>query len=158
MSLLPSGTAKATFEALSELPLEPYQPFTLCALDPALEVLIGDWNGTSLTTSTTGRPGLIRTSSGRDQAEAERVRSAVLGEMAPQPEDLTPEVLDRFHRSHLPERGPFSACMHREEAETQSLTVVTVDEARASMSYVAGSPCLMTPPVTRTLPIDRRTG
>lgn len=44
----------------------------------------------------------------------------------------------RLHHSHRPERGPYSTCMHRENASTVSYTEVTVSWQAASMRYVPG--------------------
>jgi hypothetical protein len=46
-----------------------------------------------------------------------------------------------LHRSHGTERGPYSTCMHREDAATVSYTEVTVSRQRADMSYTPGTPC-----------------
>jgi hypothetical protein len=83
----------------------------------------------------------VRTSSGSDQRHAELLRTQSLERLA-QGAPVTPGLLQRFHRSHLPERGPFSVCMHRPEAETQSLSMVQVGADGAVLEYAAGSPCL----------------
>ena len=46
-----------------------------------------------------------------------------------------------YHRSHTPEKGAFSVCMHREDAQTQSYTHVVVDADRINYTYLPGSPC-----------------
>jgi hypothetical protein len=53
--------------------------------------------------------------------------------------------LSPLHRSHLPERGPWSVCMHREDARTVSLTEVRVDAETVRMTYVDGPPCRTAP-------------
>ncbi len=47
----------------------------------------------------------------------------------------------RLHRSHTPQAGAFSVCVHREDASTVSYTEVSVDESSLRMSYLAGNPC-----------------
>ena len=47
-----------------------------------------------------------------------------------------------LHQSHDPVPGPFSICVHREEAATVSYTEVRCSGQRISMSYRGGSPCL----------------
>ena len=54
---------------------------------------------------------------------------------------MTPQVLDAFHRSHWPDRGPYSPCMHREDAVTVSYTRIRVDVDAVELTYVDGSPC-----------------
>ena len=49
-----------------------------------------------------------------------------------------------FHRSHEPERGAQSPCMHRYDARTVSLTHVEVAADRVRMAYADGPPCTAT--------------
>lgn len=42
---------------------------------------------------------------------------------------------------HEPERGPYSVCMHREEARTVSRTLVSVGPGGSALDYVDGPPC-----------------
>jgi hypothetical protein len=46
-----------------------------------------------------------------------------------------------FHRSHLPDRGPHSPCMHREDASTVSFSRVDVDAGAVRLHYVPHAPC-----------------
>lgn len=59
----------------------------------------------------------------------------------------TLEGLEAFHRSHEPEPGPYSVCMHRPEAETVSLTRVLVDPRQVVMRYEGDAPCRRAPQV-----------
>jgi hypothetical protein len=141
LELLAARAADIAIALIEERPLELLLPFTICAVDPAAVVHVADWTGTELLTSTTTRPGLVRTSSGSDQRQAELLRGRALDRLA-SGAPITPDVLERFHRSHLPDRGRFSVCMHRDEAETQSLSIVRVGTTEAVLDYAAGSPCL----------------
>lgn len=47
-----------------------------------------------------------------------------------------------FHQSHLPDKGAYSVCMHREEAETVSYTEIEIKKNLVLMSYAEGPPCL----------------
>jgi hypothetical protein len=47
-----------------------------------------------------------------------------------------------LHQSHDPVPGPFSICVHREDAATVSYTEVCCSGEGISMSYRSGSPCL----------------
>jgi hypothetical protein len=49
--------------------------------------------------------------------------------------------LRKLHSSHAPSRGPYSHCMHREDAATVSYTEITVSGSAARMAYLSGSPC-----------------
>ena len=53
----------------------------------------------------------------------------------------SPEALFEFQQSHLPEKGPFSVCMHRPEAGTVSHSHVRVTDDLAEYSYIDGAPC-----------------
>ena len=150
-SLLDARTAGRAIDRLAPGTLGRYQPFTLAAVDPGREVLITGWTGTLLLRALVERPGMIRTSSGRDQAEAERIRGATWHDMLG-PDSVTRELLDRFHRSHDPERGPFSVCMHRPEAATRGYTVISVDPHRVELTHVEGAPCEGGPVTTLSLP------
>ena len=50
--------------------------------------------------------------------------------------------LRSLHRSHKPEPGPYSVCVHRKDASTVSYTEVECDRSSISMRYLSGSPCL----------------
>lgn len=140
LSLLAARSARATLAGAAAMPLGAFQPFTIAAFDHGRRAWLADWNGRTLEPSTIEEAGLVRTSSGRDQREAERRRSAVLVTMA-RGTRVSGALLGAFHRSHHPERGPFSVCMHRDEAETRSLTMVRVGRHHASMWYWHGAPC-----------------
>jgi hypothetical protein len=153
LSVLPAPTASDVVARLRVGDLRPFEPFTIVAVDRGGTVLLADWTGADLRTDATGQPGLIRTSSGRDQVEAERVRTAAFDALVPDRALPTPDDLDRFHRSHLPERGPFSVCMHRPEAETQSLTAIDLAGRSVRMTYFAGPPGHHPPATSRELPL-----
>ncbi len=50
----------------------------------------------------------------------------------------------RLHRSHVPGPGPFSVCVHRQDAATVSYTEVQCSRTQISMDYLDGNPCLKT--------------
>src|SRR6266567_137587 len=49
--------------------------------------------------------------------------------------------LRRLHRSHIPGPGPFSVCVHRQDAATVSYTEVRCGGTQISMDYLDGNPC-----------------
>ena len=128
-------------EALTRIPLVSYRPFTLVSVSPGEVPWLFEWDGRALERAHVTEPGLVRTSSGADQAGAERERGGLFREAARRSGGLTPEVLFALHRSHRPEKGPLSICMHREEAVTVSLSLITVFPDRVTFRYVNGSPC-----------------
>lgn len=78
-------------------------------------------------------------SSGLNEAEADKVRRAVCSQVPD--ESLDVAALRKLHRSHLPQAGAYSLCMHREDARTVSYTEIDVMGHTASMRYLTGSPC-----------------
>lgn len=153
-SLLSVPSARALLTVLAGRSLLPFKPFTIAVTDRQSTLHLLDWDGARLLTSTSAVPGLIRTSSGRDQREAERIRGdAFFRVTAGGP--VTIARLRQFHRSHLPDRGPFSVCMHREEAVTQSLTEIRLSRRRVTMRYLDGPPCLDPTSRRRRLPTVR---
>lgn len=50
--------------------------------------------------------------------------------------------LRRLHGSHDPRPGPFSVCVHRQDAATVSYTEVRCGRTQISMDYLDGNPCL----------------
>jgi hypothetical protein len=140
LALSPLSGPSAVEALLDELPLPRYRPFTLVSMAPDELPLAFEWNGRALTRAVIEEPGLARTSSGRDQAGAERVRGRVFRDAADREGGLTPEILERLHRGHDPERGALSICMHRDEAETVSGSFVQVDHETVRFKYVDGPP------------------
>jgi hypothetical protein len=80
-------------------------------------------------------------SSGFDEPKAKRLRSSTFRHFQTQASAGTTNWLRRLHRSHSPERGPYSTCMHREDAATVSYTEITVSRTQASLRHHRGSPC-----------------
>jgi hypothetical protein len=80
-------------------------------------------------------------SSGHDEASAISTRSAVCLKAAEEPDAGTLPWLKRLHASHDPQQGAASICMHRDDAETVSMTILDVSCESVSMRYHAFSPC-----------------
>lgn len=119
--------------------LKSFRPFTLVALTPSEPVWAGRWDGERLTTVVLDQP--LLSSSGYDAAGAEAARRELWRQMALGEDELSPDHLLSFHCSHQPERGPFSPCMHRDDARTVSFARVVVSPDAATMSYADGPPC-----------------
>jgi len=51
------------------------------------------------------------------------------------------EAYIKYHSSHMPSKSKESVCMHREEANTVSMSYVNVTNDQVSFSYADGSPC-----------------
>jgi hypothetical protein len=94
-------------------------------------------------------------SSGYDEPQAELERARLCAERSRQKSAGTLAWLRRLHRSHAPERGPFSICMHRADAVTVSYTEVVFSGRRAVMRYKAGATCAAAPTIVRSLALLR---
>ena len=81
-------------------------------------------------------------SSGLSDEEAAKQRSRITESAKYQPNAGSLDWLRSLHSSHLPERGAFSVCVHRNDAATLSYTEVSVGPSEVTMRYRDGSPCL----------------
>jgi hypothetical protein len=149
LAALPDSDEVAT--ALDALQLGRYRPFTLVSVSPSSPPRLFEWNGSALEASTRQAPGLVRTSSGFDQAAVEQARGALFQAALGPGGELTEARLEALHRSHLPERGPLSICMHRAEAVTVSFSLITVTGNNMSFRYVSGSPCVSSQVVEQSI-------
>jgi len=142
-----TDAAQAT-GGLAELDLPRFRPFLLAAFDARGGKLLAGWSGEGLDTRVleTGDLPLVSSSFSTEQVRASRRavfrRSAEAGE--------TGRLA--FHRGHDPARGPFSVCMHREDARTDSFTRVRVDRNAVELAYSPDSPCRRVPPIVVRLP------
>jgi hypothetical protein len=121
----------------ASLPLERLNPFRLIAVSLSERALAEwRWDGNCLSLSQGGWARSHWFSSGRDEAGAARARAKIadrtLGTMS---------QLRRLHCSHQPERGAFSVCMHRDDAETVSYTEILAGQDGARMRHAAGALC-----------------
>lgn len=128
---------------LGGMDLGVFAPFTLAVLGPQTLPELHRWDGERLASSTVEGAGLLLTSSGAGR-RVEELRREVYERHAPGPLPAA-ELIEALHRSELPELGPDSFCMHREEAGTVSLTRVEVRGDVARMIYTPGAPCRTRP-------------
>jgi uncharacterized protein with NRDE domain len=124
-----------------------YRSFALFAIDRAGETGIWSSDARKIERRPGEGEGALLVSSSRDAVRAKRERLALLERMARANGGLDAKLLAAFHASHEPERGPYSPCMHREDASTVSLTHVVVGANGIEMEYRAGSPCEAGPAV-----------
>jgi hypothetical protein len=88
------------------------------------------------------------TSSSLQEPNAVGRRKEYFEHLVSQAGKLDAELLGQFHRSHVPVRGRYSVCMHREDAATVSLSAVTVTREMIEFSYHGSSPCTQGTAVT----------
>jgi hypothetical protein len=128
--------------ALPGLPLNRINPFRLIGVFPATgDIVEWRWNLSQLVRKNHRWKSQQWISSGFDEPTAQRVRGKTFQRAARQHSTGSLDWLRRLHRSHSPQAGPFSTCMHRADAATVSFTEVTVSSHQATMRYHAGAPC-----------------
>lgn len=133
---------------LSELRLKEMRPFRLIAIVSKQRAVI-EWRWNLARLSKRKHPWSPRHwfSSGFDERKAESVRRRICKKRSSDGIDQLREL----HRSHAPERGPFSICMHRNDAATVSYTEVAVENRKVTMRYKPGPPCSASLKVTKSL-------
>jgi len=135
------SVALANTEIVS-LPLTRINPFRLIGIFPASEEIIEwSWDMTQLTQQRFSWSPRQWISSGFDETAAQKIRSRTFRRAQRQKSAGTINWLRRLHCSHSPLIGPFSTCMHREDAATVSYTEIRFIHNQARMLHVAGAPC-----------------
>jgi len=152
--LLSSDTIGAAEAILRDLPLRSLNPFRIFMVYEKEERLI-ECRSDALTMQRIIHPWKRSHwfSSGYDEARTATIREQTCT-VALRDSKTDPAGLIRdLHRSHSPEKGPFSLCMHREDARTVSFTEIAWTKGSATMAYQDGPPCnLSTTKVSRSLP------
>ncbi|HEY7681813.1 MAG TPA: NRDE family protein [Gemmatimonadales bacterium] len=151
LSAADAVSLREVWERLRAAELERFQAFTMAAFQPGEPVTLGSWDAGKLGFRVCQESGLIATSSSVAQQDAERARLDALDLLAAEGPALDEVVLDRLHRSHLPEQGALSVCMHRADATTVSLSRVTVTGTEIALRYQDGAPCGESRPVSLVL-------
>lgn len=127
---------------LAGLPLNQVNPFRLIGVFPVTrEIVEWQWNLKKLVRKNHRWKLQQWISSGFDEPTAQRVRNTTFQLALRQHSVGSLSWLRRLHRSHSPQSGPFSTCMHRADAATVSYTEVAVSSGQATMRYHAGTPC-----------------
>jgi hypothetical protein len=137
--LAASASQVEALAAIEQLPLSLLAPFALGIFQPGHAVAIIEWDGSALEQGRREADGLVLTSSSLDAGAARDARHRALNALQGQAR-IDAAVLDALHRDHGSDRR-FSACMHREDARTMSLSRIDVGPDSASLTYEPGSPC-----------------
>ncbi len=133
-------------QRLRNEPLEQYRPFVLLAFEWRGGFRMAEWNGASLQARRLAHADLPVTSSSFATNEVIASRKASFAKLTPARAKRDRATLAQFHRSHIPERGAYSVCMHRHDAETVSFSHVRVTNTEAVFRYVSASPCTAAEP------------
>jgi hypothetical protein len=119
-----------------------FRPFTLVALDGSGGATLVAWDTASLQISDATQP--VTSSSFDEERVVASRREAYEQIVGAEP---TVDRLREYHRSHLPERGAYSVCAHREDGGTRSLTEVRVSTRDVTMAHTVGPPCSVASPL-----------
>jgi hypothetical protein len=144
LDLMDAQSRLAVRERLGAIVLSRFRPFTLVALAPGEPALVAKWTGRTCLFEYDGEYSMPLVSSAVDGAAVEAWRRGLLVGEPARVDDLASEDLDAFHRSHDPSAGSYSVCMHRDDAETVSLSHVSVRADSVRISYTDGAPCVGT--------------
>jgi hypothetical protein len=137
LELISHRTANDALTALEARDLTAFAPFSMTVVEPGLGARLACWDGVTLCAATHRSPGLILTSSSVTEPEVAAARRAAFDAL----DTVTEQALIELHRSHLPERGRCSICMHREDAETQSFSLVNVEADMIRLTHTPEAPC-----------------
>lgn len=136
------------------LALPAIRPFRLIGVFPSLsEIHEWCWNGNQLARVNHDWEPMQWISSGWDEPGAQKSRSAIFERHRTLPDAGTISWLRRLHSSHEDESGPYSTCMHRDDAATVSYTEINVHETHGVMRYSAGPLCEGRPLTEDFLPL-----
>jgi len=145
-ALLPAKTSHEVDSLLLPTSVRGMLPFTLLSFSAdesrSLEII---WDGQTFKKRDPGWRPRHWFSSGLSDEMAESERSRIAIEAVRDQDHGTPAWMRRFHRAHGRGPGPFSVCVHRDDAGTVSYTEVSVSPTVITMSHVSGSPCLSLP-------------
>jgi hypothetical protein len=135
MSLLDVSSGNVAQKKIAKMDLAEFRPFSLVVLDPQQPVLSWVWDGVDVRLGTDISGPLISSSFRLNDVAEHRQR------LYQHLDIQQTKALESFHRSHAPEAGPYSVCMHRDDAHTVSLSRVVVSQALVNFYYAPGPPC-----------------
>ncbi|MCD8534650.1 MAG: NRDE family protein [Verrucomicrobia bacterium] len=91
-------------------------------------------------------------SSGFNEPSAQAIRQHTLNEFIHPSHLSNQDWLRALHASHIPQKGPFSICMHRSDAQTVSYTEIETSASETSVRYFPGPLCEKPKPVYKEIP------
>lgn len=133
-SIVASASQNEALRKLHDLQLGEWRPFLLLLFQSGTPPVLCSWNATELVVSEAVRSPI--TSSSFDTEAVTQTRKNYF------PGDVSIDTLESFHASHIPERGAYSVCMHRSDAETVSFSKIRVLPDAVEFEYCPASPCL----------------
>ena len=141
VALLDAASVAEVRARIERTDLTRFRSFAIAAFQPAAAPLFAEWDGSRLQARALGDADRPICSSSLDPIGASESRRKLFANMFSKPGSLDAQALLRFHASHEPERGSLSPCMHRDDAQTVSLTRVRVSSSRVELAYSPSAPC-----------------
>ena len=143
--LLDCARSQQVSERVSRRDLAFFQPFTMVALAVDKPAMLIEWTGTKCVIQSDAESNMPITSSSMKELNVIGERKKQFQMLLSKADQLDASLLYQFHRSHVPVRGPYSVCMHREDAATVSLSAVSVTPGSIEFNYHGAPPCLGIP-------------
>lgn len=140
-------------QRLSAVSVDLYRPFTLVSLLTGHPAMLVESTGQEKRIESNAEALMPIASSSLRKGNVVLQRQEQFQEMIRERGRVEPQLLFQYHRSHLPERGPASVCMHRTDARTVSMSAVTVTKNVVEFAYHPNSPCQ--PAQTDQLQLER---
>ena len=137
----PSESIAEVCDCFARADLEPYDAFTLVAMEPGAPAAVLEWTRDEKVVLLSADAVMPLVSSSFDPRAARERRTHLFQRKFPNGAIPAPAQLHSFHESH--ERGPsaFSPCMHRRDAGTVSFSWINVTPHEAAFFYSPGAPC-----------------
>lgn len=125
-------------ELFNSMGLDDYRAFRMFIIAPNGDNLLCVWDGHSARVEqNVSSP---KSSSSVDAKHVKSLRKQLFADMGLTHSQNVDDYL-KYHSSHQPSRSKESVCMHREDANTVSLSHVSVTHNSISFRYADGCPC-----------------
>lgn len=120
---------------LNQCVMSSYNPFILIALQKGKPSLYAKWDGEKLNMSHDADRRLPITSSSFNTEAVIKERSALFNSYRKSEGNDGKGWFEHYHRSFTSQRGAYSVCMLRDDAETVSLSHITMSDAKIRYVY-----------------------
>lgn len=140
-------------ERLSAESSAQHRPFTLVSLTTNQPAMMVEWTGREKRVEANAERLMPIASSSLREGNVVLQRKQQFQDLAVAKGRVDADLLFEYHRTHLPERGPTSVCMHRADARTVSQSVLTVTKKSVEFAYHPNAPCH--PEETHSVQLER---
>jgi len=128
----------AAQQYFEQLELHDYRAFRMFVIDCLGNNRLFVWDGHKARTEVdVSSP---KSSSSVDASNVKKARKLLFNRLGLEGSKSSDDFL-KYHVGHLPDKSQNSVCMHRDDANTVSLSYVAVDSTAVKFSYTDGQPC-----------------